>query len=34
MSGRAMSALNVNEPKRLSMLTLRVELKERNCEIR
>jgi len=32
--GRAMSALNVDEPKLSSMSTLRVELKERKCEIR
>ena len=32
--GRAMSGLNVDEPKLSSMLTLRVELKERKCEIR
>jgi len=30
---RAMSGLNVDEPKLSSMLTLRVELKERKCEI-
>jgi len=28
-----MSGLNIDEPKLLSMLTLRVELKERKCEI-
>jgi len=32
--GRAMSGLNVDEPKLSSMLTLRVGLKERKCEIR
>jgi len=32
--GRAMSGLNIDEPKLSSMLTLRVELKERKCEIR
>ena len=32
--GRAMSGLNVDEPKLSSMLTLRAELKERKCEIR
>jgi len=31
--GRAMSSLNVNEPKLSSVLTLRVESKERKCEI-
>jgi len=29
-----MAGLNVDEPKLSSMLTLRVELKERKCEIR
>jgi len=29
-----MSGLNVDEPKLSSVLTLRVELKERKCEIR
>ena len=29
-----MSGLNIDEPKLSSMLTLRVELKERKCEIR
>jgi len=29
-----MSGLNVNEPKLSSVFTLRVELKERKCEIR
>jgi len=32
--GRAMSGLNVDEPEFSSILTLRVELKERKCEIR
>ena len=32
--GRAMSGLTVDEPKLSSMLTLRVDLKERNCQIR
>jgi len=32
--GRAVSGLNVNEPKLSSVLTLRVELKERKYEIR
>ena len=32
--GRAVSGLNVNEPKLSPVLTLRVELKERKCEIR
>ena len=32
--GMVMSGLNVDEPKLSSMLTLRVELKERKCEIR
>jgi len=32
--GWAMSGLNVDEPKLWSMLTLRVGLKERKCEIR
>jgi len=31
--GREVSGLNANEPKFSSVLTLRVELKERNCEI-
>jgi len=31
--GRAVSGLNVYEPKLSSMLALRVELKERKCEI-
>jgi len=34
MVGRAMSGLNVDEPKLSLMLTLCVELKERKCEIR
>jgi len=33
MFGRTVSSLNVDEPKRSSMLALRVELKERKCEI-
>ena len=32
--GRAMSGLNVDEPKLSSVLTLRAELIERKCEIR
>ena len=32
--GTAVSGLNVNEPKLSSVLTLRVELKDRKCEIR
>jgi len=32
--GRATSVLNIDEPKLSSMWTLRVELKERKCEIR
>jgi len=31
--GRAVSGLNVDEPKFSSLRTLRVELKERKCDI-
>jgi len=32
--GKAMSGLNVNEPKLLSVLNMRVELTKRKCEVR